>query len=52
MQVECLCWGNSRYEYRLGDEVIYTSSVEKDLKLLVHNNLDISQQRVLAAQNT
>ncbi|KAK4814559.1 hypothetical protein QYF61_023758 [Mycteria americana] len=42
--------GNPQYQYRLGDDVIKSSPVEKDLGVMVGEKLNVSQQRVLAAQ--
>ncbi|KAK4818081.1 hypothetical protein QYF61_005658 [Mycteria americana] len=41
---------NPQFQYRLGDDVIKNSPAEKNLGVLMDEKLDVSRQRMLAAQ--
>ncbi|KAJ7421939.1 hypothetical protein BTVI_16125 [Pitangus sulphuratus] len=43
-QILYLGWGNPGYKYRLGNEMLKSSARERDLKVLVNNKLNMSQQ--------
>ncbi|KAJ7417705.1 hypothetical protein BTVI_31748 [Pitangus sulphuratus] len=43
---------NPRHQYRLGDDLLESSSVEKDMEVLVDNRLFMSQRCALVAKKT
>ncbi|KAJ7423684.1 rna-directed dna polymerase from mobile element jockey-like [Pitangus sulphuratus] len=45
-----LAWGNHQYQYRLRDEQIENSPAKKDLRVMVNERLDMTQQCALAVQ--
>jgi len=45
-----LIWGNPKYVYRLGKQLIENSSVEKDLGVLVDEKCNICQQGAIVVQ--
>ena len=42
---------NGTYQYRLGDDLLQMSSVEKDMGVLVASRLAMSQQYALVGKN-
>lgn len=51
-QMLYLGWSNARCRHSLGDECLGSSSVERDLGVLVNSRLHVSQQCALADKGT